>query len=278
MTRVISKYFEFLTLVLLNPVEIKKYRQRGFENHFYFHIFILNLIYCFFSLIFAFYTFSFLEVLAVNMGMTLQFVQTVVPSLNMFYLSMDFLKNVKIDLSLKLQKSCAESIKSSSRSKILVCLSVLMIVRAIKLFLAPFFQNFIYALCTMMPELVASMSDFAFAFYVDNLTNQIKKFNDELRLQQIDWKVAKEVEKALSEFHRISQDICRVYSSRLFVTLSYNFVQLVIALFWIFIRIAFNHLYEIDGFASFLYIVQPILCFSIVFQSVQNCLDEVIQL
>jgi hypothetical protein len=262
MSLIVDRVFNFLTFILLNPIFFQNYRKKDLI----FFILTLNSLYTVFSFLCSCYLFALYFTNTFNIGLILQFFQTFVPCLISFYLVIDFVWYFKLFLAADSSLKCNQI--KGLKVKVIVFLLIVTFIRACKIITSlKSFLFVIYGLCSMMPELVASMSDFAFAVYVDNLTHQIKKFNDDLRLQQIDWKVAKEVEKALSEFHQISQDICRVYSSRLFVTLSCNFVQLVIALFWIFIRVAFNHFDRIEGFATFLYIVQPILCFFVVFQA-----------
>lgn len=142
MGQVLENLFDFIFLLFLNPIEIKKFRVQGFKNHFDFHISMLNFTYCFFSLIFAFYTFTSYESFVINMGIFLHFVQTIVPVLMLFYLSIDFLKKSKLELRLKVRKFIGDNKESSSKTKILAFLLLLLAVRAIKLFVAPFLTNF----------------------------------------------------------------------------------------------------------------------------------------
>lgn len=275
MSCLFSKTFDFLTFFLLHPLEMSKFRQQSFEKFVNCFVISLNLVYCWFSLILAFCTFETIDEIQLNMGTSLQFVQTVFPSLICFYLAIDVISARNVKLLLKLERNLVRETKNFHKFKLFVCFLILLAVRLTKLLIGPFITNVIYALCTMIPELVASMNDFAFAFYVDNLTTRIRDFNKCLKTKTMKLKEVKEVEEALIDFHQTSCDIGKVYSSRLFLTLSFNFIQLVISLYWIFIRIAFDHLHGTEGFATFLYVIQPVLCFFVVFNSAQNCLNEV---
>lgn len=271
MTSFLEKSFDFITFLLLNPVEITKLEHRSYKNYFKCFIFTLNVFFCLFSSVFAFLTFTTTEVFVFNMGFTLQLVQTGFPTLISFYLGIDLLRERKLKLSIKNFKSVDKAWKNTGKFKICICLLVLLIVRSIKLYIAPTFIHVAYALCSMIPELIASLSDFVFVFYIDNLTNEITKCNKNLRLEQLNLRTVNEIKNSLDKFHQAAYNICKVYSSRLIFTLSFNFIQLVLSLYWIFIRISFGHLHGVQGFATFLYAIQPTLCFYVIFKATQNC-------
>lgn len=275
MTSRFNRFFDYFTFFLLNPIRIKKFCTAGFERHFKFHIFMLNLVYGFFSVMLALHTFGVHEELKLNMGSLLQSIQTFVPISISFYLALDFIRKQKLILSVQVAEKLLrqESVDLKLRKfKLVSRLVVLLVTRGVKLYVGPHFVNTAYALCTMMPELNASLSDFAFAFYVESLTHEINHFNQDLRLSVMDLKKVKEVEKQLEKLQQTSHDICELFSKRLMLTIFFNFIQLVIALYWIFIRIAFNHL---SHFVTFLYIVQPLLCIVTVFHSAHHCLKAV---
>lgn len=273
MTKAFTKAFNFTTFILLNPVKVAKFRLLGYESHFKFIIFMLNLFYVFFSLILSISTFETLTI-KFNIGITLQFTQTITPTLIMVYLALDSLREKKISHCLKVSEKLLKNNKVAVRLcqlRLLSRLLVLIVVRGLKLSQSYGFVNIAYALCTMFPELVISMSDYAFAFYVEILTLDIKKFNSWLMMNTISSKNMKSIEEKLEKFHNLSREITAIYSSRLIVTILFNFVQLVIALYWIFIRIWFNYM----NVATFFYVVQPLLCLYTLCNSAQSLLNEV---
>lgn len=279
MTSTFDKAFDILTLFLLNPIRIKKFRVVGFENHFKFHILLLSSVYCFFSSILALYTFEENARIQLNMGSSLQFIQTSMPILISFYLAFDFVKEKKIVLSSKVSESLAsaESIGCKFRQlKVILILASLLLIRGFKLYVSHNLASLAYSLSCMMPELMLSMSDFAFTFFVESVTQKITHFNHELRTCKLDMKTFRRVQERFEEFQELARDICRIYSSRLICTIFYNFIQLVVSLYWSFIRVKFNHMDSIKGIASFFYFVQPFLCIYTILHSTQQFTISVI--
>lgn len=266
--------FNYVTFLFLNPVNVAKLGSVGYEKHYLFQFIMLNFIYVFFSIILSLYTFFENKSNRLNIAILLQFVSTVVPTLITIYLSIDILSEKKKNLNSKISNwlDCKVNQKVN-RLKLLARLAVLLATRAIKLYHSPKFVNAAYSLCSMMPELCYSMSDFTFIFYVENLTSEIKAFNDKLLLlKEINCEKVIEIKITLEKLHEISRNINEAFSSRLIVTLFYNFVQLVVSFYWIFIRIAFGHF---NGFVTFLYVIQPFMCIYGICKSTQRCLNAV---
>jgi hypothetical protein len=127
----------------------------------------------------------------------------------------------------------------------------------------------------MMPELVTSANDFLFSLCVVELTGEVRSINEVLKLKKLDCETMNKVNKVIKNHLEVSSSLKQFFSPRLFVTLLYNLVQLTIALYWIFIRIAHNHFNKIEGYASFIYIVQPSCCLFAVFGSVHGYVKQV---
>lgn len=161
------------------------------------------------------------------------------------------------------------------KAKVIFKLLVLLSIRSIKFYFARQLVNVAYSLSNMIPELISSMNDFAFTFFVDLLTNETNEFNKELNRIEMDLDSIEGVESRLQEFHELSQAICKIYCCRLILTMAYNFIQLVISLYWMFIRIIFNHLEGVDGFLSCCYFIQPFLCICTIFYTTQQYLNAV---
>jgi hypothetical protein len=271
MAAFLTKFFDCLTFFLLNPIEIDKFYDVEFAKFFSIQIFMLNLVYCFFSLLFAFYTFTVYN-FSFNVGMNLQVFQLIFPTIIQIHLTINFIESINIKMRTELSKSMNETQKTSGKIKIAMFLAILITVRAIKTVIGGRLVDKAYAMSLLMPELVASLSDFVFALHVDNLTTKIKEFNEALRFKPMNLRTVNEVQEALTNFHKTSQTICRIHSNRLFLTLTFNFINFVVSFYWIFIRIAFNHL---GNCSTFLYIIQPSLSYFAIFNSAQKCCLEV---
>lgn len=274
----LDNWFDSVTFLLLNPVRVEKFRRVGYEKHFVFQFIMLSCAYSFFSVLLALYTFLESGISRLTIGLLLQFVSTLVPLFMSWYLSIDFLRERKIHLNCKISKRVHKEVDQKEklcRFEVSAMLIILLVTRALKLHHSPKFVNIAYALCSMMPELCSSMSDFIFVYFVENLTNEITAFNSQLLImEEIDNEKVIEVKMKLEELQELARNINEAFSSRLIVTLFYNFVQLVISLYWIFIRFAFGHF---NGYVTFLYVIQPFLCIYAVCRSTQKCLNAVIE-
>lgn len=154
---------------------------------------LLNLIYFVFSFACASLTFVSYGEIVFHVGFYLQLLQTVVPAFIAFYLGVDYVTRCK-----KLQNECSHSQNASS--KILAFLSVLFVIRTWKLIMIWSSLSFtLYMMSSMIPELVMSMNDFVFAFYVEDLTNQINELSKSLKLKPMTLERVQSIEKTISQ-------------------------------------------------------------------------------
>jgi hypothetical protein len=130
-------------------------------------------------------------------------------------------------------------------------------------------------LAPMMPELVASANDFLFSLCVVELTSEVRSINEVLKLKKLDPMTMNEVNKVIEKHLEVSSSLKRLFSPRLFVTLLYHFIELIIGLYWIFIRIAHNHFNKVEGYTTFIYMFQPVYCFLVTFGSVHCYVKQV---
>lgn len=269
--QIFKRLFDFLTLVLLNPRDV-----RGIAKYFKLKLFILSVFYTSLSGLFIARTFQEYTVIVVNIGFVIHFIQTVVPALISFYLGLDFIRDKKIKVFAKITEYFQCISEREHESQVLVAIFILFVARGIKLYVAKgAVVNIAYAMGTFVPELVSSMNDLMYVFCINSLTAKIKKFNHHLSDSEMNLNNFTKIEEELESFHKMSKKICAFYSFRLVSTIAFNFVQLLIAFYWIFIRIAFNHLETIENFVTFVYLVQPLMCIFTVFYSSQQFLKAV---
>lgn len=93
----------------------------------------------------------------------------------------------------------------------------------------------------MCPELLLASSDFLFQFYITKLIQHVKFIRQNLESGQKFGFCLRERTQILRNF-KIKRDIHDRYSLDIFVTIAYNFMQLVIALYFISMRMKFHHL------------------------------------
>jgi len=228
----LEKLLEIAALVLLNPI----------KGSFKWRLLAMNILYSVLSATLAVYTFTFVRKLDLRIAVTLQILQTIIPTLLSAYVAVDVIKTKKISLMCKIYDQSCSSIPII---KLIGRLLILVVVRSIKIYIAldvsPVQRNVAYALCTMLPELVSSMSDFLFVLFIELLTGKIRKFNKNLISSSSSCVVIVQAAREMAQFHETSLHISRYYAPRLLATITFNFLQVVISLYWIFVRVAFNH-------------------------------------
>lgn len=92
---------------------------------------------------------------------------------------------------------------------------------------------------TMFTELVCSANDYAFVFKVNLLRIQIKSFSCSLMSERVE---KLNVQEDFLAFHKLSKLLCKRYCVGLLLNVVLNFIIIIISLYWIFIRMAFNRL------------------------------------
>lgn len=269
----ITKWFvyssDFVAFLLFNPLFIEKFRKSGFEKHFKAHGAALNILYTFFNCIFMFLSFGFYDRIQFNIIISLHIVQVLMPILISSFIGFHMISDHKTSLNLQLSKATSESTNLEARLKVFARLLVLVAVRIVKIVLEKrLLPNIAFALCQTISELVASMNDFVFAFHVEALTIRIKALNTETEKAEMNSENLRLLEAELENIFVTFRTIQEFYSSRLLLTISYNFVQLIVSLYWIFIRVVFGYLRGTQ-YVTFLYIIQPALCLVTVFQAAE---------
>lgn len=146
-----------------------------------------------------------------------------------------------------------------------------------------------YHLETTLSELVLSSSDFLFSYVISLLVENLKnlQYIAKMRLDSIE-----EVGRKVLLNFSVKRKLQERWSVELFSNVVYNFVQLIIALYYICMRMIYNHLNTVEGgikkfnkvnlktlcisdYTTFLYAIQPMVCLWVVFTSYQAYHDEV---
>lgn len=112
---------------------------------------------------------------------------------------------------------------------------VLIVVRMLKVFIADFF----YSLNAMMTELVCSVSDFAFIFYIDLLKIYVRQYASSITSENI---ATLDVRRHFLTFYKMTRMITGRFSLSLFMNIAFTFVTLITSFYWVFIRIIYGPL------------------------------------
>lgn len=159
---------------------------------------------------------------------------------------------IKMDLMLKLSKSVRKRTTQSLTSKFMISLLILIITRIMKISLMKTSIGRIYALSMMIPELIYSSNDLHFVMMVKILTSRIKFLNQNIKLlNNLEEKHIIMIKKVSMIFFAYSKIILAKYSLCLFITISYHVVLTIINLYWLFIRVSFGRLKQLQGDIEF---------------------------
>lgn len=109
-------------------------------------------------------------------------------------------------------------------------------------------MEFVYYSSFMMTVLVFSVQDLHFKYHIDILTQRIIELNDFLcSRKDIDLLTLENVQKITIQIYKFHAKVNWKFSSSLLVTISFNFFEIILTLYWLFMRFNLNHFQNIIG-------------------------------
>lgn len=213
----------------------------------------LYLFYMIFTAILIMSTFNIYSYDKLNLRLSLQVFQTCVPLLIMGYVLVQaFIQQQdvqKLNLkTLSVNKKLLSFIKFDQEPKSLYLMFfknilILILSKAVKLCLMDDNFKLQYAAATIIPEIICSANVFLFVFHVQLISNQLKALNSYLKsISKINYQKLKQIKKISLNFLQSSNQINYCFSTTLLLSITFDFISLVISLYWLFVRIAFHHL------------------------------------
>jgi hypothetical protein len=172
--------------------------------------------------------------------------------------------------------------KSKGEKIFFLNLAIIIIVRALKIVGTGSKDGMIYMTKVMFTELIFASSDFLFKFHISCLTANLNKIKVKLKSA-----------KSRKQFNEVNVDILKNFltkkkiekrfSVELFITILYNYIQMIFSFYWIFMRVKFKRLGNniiiacliFSDLITFLYPIQPILCLWCAFSTYEEYLNEV---
>lgn len=140
----------------------------------------------------------------------------------------------KFDSKLK-SRSCQPELKFILNISFLIAVRLSKMGLSAKRYLFHHFEN-------SFPEFAFAASDFMFSYLILLLVEDLKILKALLRTQNSEMS-----RKYFLENLSVKKEIQERYSTELLVTIVYNFVQLVISLYYVSMRIIFKHLETLEG-------------------------------
>lgn len=117
----------------------------------------------------------------------------------------------------------------------------LVLTRVMKWAMSDSFATFKYMIKATFSELTLATNDLMFVFYISKLTAHLRYVREKIQTKATTGVFLKEQRELLTNFS-VKRAINQRYALEIFLTVSYNFVHLIISLYYIFMRIRFNHL------------------------------------
>lgn len=119
---------------------------------------------------------------------------------------------------------------------------------AVKFLMMFWTMEFVYYSSFMMTVLVFSVQDLHFKYHVDTLTQRITELNDFLSsIKDIDLQTLENVQRITMQIHKFHTKVNWQFSTSLFMTISFNFFEIILTLYWLFMRFNLNHFENLIG-------------------------------
>lgn len=208
----------------------------------------------------------------IRVALVLQFIQVLFPQFIKLFVVYQAFKLTKFQQNIQSQVNDIQSLmgkhfkmfdnSNNCELKFILLIMLLILARGTKLYLQHERAYLIYHCSTMISELIFSCNDFLFTFYVDKLSNQSTNLCRYLKtMENCDRNKIAHLQTITRKIFTNTKTIESRYSSALFVTISYNFSLLIINLYWLFMRIAYNNFEKLGGTC---YLIQTIIARSFI--------------
>ncbi|KAL7017415.1 hypothetical protein ACKWTF_010368 [Chironomus riparius] len=180
------------------------------------------------------------------------------------------------------QKFLSEKLKPKFTQKIgkceknfLIRVLVIILIRITKFIWGRSKTSIIFNSHTTFPELIYSSNDLMFVYYVELLIEYLEYINYKIQMMRTknDMKIIK---REIYEVFVLKRKILERYSMDIFITISFHFLVLIISFYWVIMRLLFNLLKRFDDFATFLYFIEPIFIYWIMFSKCEEFYSKVI--
>lgn len=149
----------------------------------------------------------------------------------------------------KLTKEILDSIflmninRKKIERKFIANFAIIVLVRILKILSS--FSSF-YMIKMMFAEITMATSDFVFEFYTSALIENCKEIKEKLKLAKDKKRIDEIRRKILQNFH-LKRKINKRLSVELFMSITYNYFQVIVSFYWFFMRIKFDRLNNLHG-------------------------------
>lgn len=157
----------------------------------------------------------------------------------------------------------------------LIRVLVIILLRFIKFLWGRDKTNVIFNCHTTFTELIYSSNDLMFVYYVELLIEYLDYINHKIQMMRTenDMKI---ISREIINVLNLKRKILDRYSIDIFITIGFHFLVLIISFYWVIMRLIFNLLKRFVDYAAFLYFIEPIFIYWILFSKCEEFYSKVL--
>lgn len=256
-------------LLLMNPISLRWFVKKKLMFHLKIFFVILTVFYMSFSAIFFIRTLKLFQN-RTNFEAVISLMENVAPNVIAFFISLSCMRHFQLQSILAISSRSQLTLDESKNQHIFIILKLLIIstskfMQMLMVGESELELSLYYGLSYLHSELILRATCESFVFYVNCATEKLEKLRISSRRENgtIDFN---HVQSSFDEQLETVKKIEKFYSNRLFSILIYDIFQLIVSLYWIFIRIVYNHV----NWATFAYLPPPLISLYSIFSSSQK--------
>lgn len=183
------------------------------------------------------------------------------------------MRKLQKKLSNKLSVKFTQKLHKNEK-RFLLRVGLVVLVRVLKFYFGQKRSYYFYNSRVSIFELVYTSNDFLFVYYVEMLNEYLEHIDFKTQMLRSPGGLH-QIRRDLVEVFWIKRDLEKRYSLDLCATIGYNFILNILSFYWVLVRIIFNHLKNVSGWATFLHFIIPIFTYWTLFSSCEKFTDMV---
>jgi hypothetical protein len=247
--------FENIFHIILNLFALKVY---NFRVNIYFVIFFQCCI-NFFTVFIIFFKYNPFKSKIIFFNL-INYYQILAPAIVQYFVTFRAVKMRKIQMSVEKDLQL-KFLYNECEKNFVIRFFVVVSIRLLKILTA--FGNYQYAefhMQVMFPEIIYASNELLFVYYVELLTDYLEYINYKVKFMRSK-KDLKEIRNFISKIFQTKNKIQKRFSIDVLTSLCYTFFLVIIAFYWVLIRIIYNQLKRFEQQSTFFHFFEPIFVY-----------------